>query len=117
MRSIPAVVAFAAVGHASLELGVHKVRPGEPGLQRRATFLEPLSNNLTGGGYYADVTVGTPGQPQRMVVDTGSSDIWVVAHNADLCRSSRLQNYYRDTCGDTCRLGAELFVFLPEESR
>ena len=61
-------------------------------------------NNVTGGGYYADITVGTPGQPQTVVLDTGSSDVWVVAYNANLCESVEAQVYYHDSCGETCAM-------------
>ena len=103
--SLLAVVAAAtAAARAAMEISLTKIKPGQPGtgLRRRATYVETLANNITGGGYYAEVTVGTPGQTQSLVVDTGSSDIWVVSHNADLCRSPRLQQYYQDSCDTTC---------------
>lgn len=92
-----------------VEIGINRIRPGQPGLAntlgRRAsspnTYIETLVNNVTGGGYYASVDVGTPPQPQVLVIDTGSSDVWVVASDADLCTSSLLQRKYGDTCSDT----------------
>ncbi len=69
------------------------------GVGRRDTFSEELANNLTGGGYYATVTVG--GQDMTMILDTGSSDAWVVSYKADLCTSARLQSHYGDSCGAT----------------
>ncbi|GAP82367.2 putative acid protease [Rosellinia necatrix] len=45
-------------------------------------------------GYFADVALGTPPQPVSLILDTGSSDVWVLDTNADLCRSARLQYYY-----------------------
>lgn len=73
-----------------------------PRLSKRASFTESLVNNITGGGYYASVSVGTPGQDINMVLDTGSSDAFIVASGADLCESPRLQLIYQTTCGQTC---------------
>ncbi|KAI8956507.1 aspartic peptidase domain-containing protein [Daldinia sp. FL1419] len=67
----------------------------QPALHRRAgTYSQELNNNLTGGGYYAQVTVGTPPQTVDLVVDTGSSDVWILDSRANLCRSKAMQNYY-----------------------
>lgn len=74
-----------------------------PRLSKRASFTESLVNNITGGGYYASVSVGTPGQDINMVLDTGSSDAFIVASGADLCESPRLQLVYQTTCGQTCK--------------
>lgn len=75
-----------------------------PRLSKRATVTESLINNVTAGGYYATVSVGTPGQDLTLVLDTGSSDAWVVSADATLCTSERLQLYYDETCGATCEL-------------
>lgn len=49
------------------------------------------------GGYYAEVALGTPPQPVTLILDTGSSDVWVLDTNADLCQSPTLQSVY-GTC-------------------
>ncbi|EHA45932.1 hypothetical protein MCOR27_010012 [Pyricularia oryzae] len=72
-----------------------------PHLGKRSTFVESIANNVTGGGYYLDVKIGTPGQDARMILDTGSSDAWVVSTRADLCGNARLQRQYGDSCGAT----------------
>lgn len=36
--------------------------------------------------YFINVTVGTPPQPFSLQLDTGSSDIWFPADNADICQ-------------------------------
>ena len=38
--------------------------------------------------YYVDFTVGTPGQPQSVFIDTGSSNTFVFSSNASLCKAS-----------------------------
>ncbi|CAK7231756.1 hypothetical protein SCUCBS95973_008023 [Sporothrix curviconia] len=114
MRStsiIPSLALFGAAATAAnvVEIGINRIRSEHPGfypgkLRNRATsgtYIEQLVNNVTGGGYYASVEVGSPGQTQVLVIDTGSSDIWVVASDADLCTSSYLQDKYGDTCSDT----------------
>lgn len=80
------------------------VRKRHPRLSKRATLTETLVNNVTQGGYYASVSVGTPGQPMTMVLDTGSSDAFVISADADLCTEKRLQVYYGETCGETCEI-------------
>ncbi|KAK3935724.1 aspartic peptidase domain-containing protein [Diplogelasinospora grovesii] len=69
-------------------------------LRPRTPFSEMLANNLTGGGYYAKVQVGTPGQTITMQIDTGSSDVWMLSQDADLCHDKRLKEIYGD-CTDT----------------
>ncbi|KAM7209662.1 Aspartic peptidase domain containing protein [Naviculisporaceae sp. PSN 640] len=79
-----------------------RVGVGVPhGISRRETHVGSLLNNITGGAYYIDVMVGTPGQLVSMILDTGSSDAWVVSPGADLCRSRRLQEYYQQSCYGT----------------
>ena len=90
-----------------LRIPVARNSPGtvtrrNPRLSRRASFTESLVNNITGGGYYASVSVGTPGQDIDMILDTGSSDAFIVASGADLCESPRLQLIYQTSCGQTC---------------
>ncbi|KAK6952170.1 hypothetical protein Daesc_006703 [Daldinia eschscholtzii] len=98
-----AVAAAAAAAGAATSTSSQKVIPvsfgrsttRQPALHRRAgTYSQELNNNLTGGGYYAQVTVGTPPQTVDLVVDTGSSDVWILDSRADLCRSKTMQNYY-----------------------
>ncbi|KAK9239400.1 aspartic peptidase domain-containing protein [Lipomyces kononenkoae] len=38
--------------------------------------------------YYANVSVGTPGQKLRLQIDTGSSDIWVQSAQNEFCQES-----------------------------
>ena len=104
---LAAATGAAAEGESVVEIGLQRFRlnlrlGGGPVLDKRAAYVETLRNNITGGGYYADITVGNPPQKQTVVLDTGSSDIWVLAHDADLCESSSLQRQNRDSCDLTC---------------
>lgn len=83
-------------------------RTRHPALGKRATVTESLINNVTAGGYYATVSVGTPAQDVTMVLDTGSSDAWVVSADATLCTQKKLQQYYGETCEATCEFGIVL---------
>lgn len=68
--------------------------------QTRTPFDEDLTNNLTSGAYFAQVEVGTPGQTLSLHVDTGSTDVWVLGTNTNLCTNSVLQAMYGG-CIDT----------------
>ncbi|TVY87479.1 putative aspartic-type endopeptidase, partial [Lachnellula willkommii] len=74
-----------------------------PNLNRRSlaardSITAVLNNNITGGSYYVDVNVGSPGQKQTVALDTGSSDVWLLSSTADLCTDPDLQ----ETLGDGC---------------
>ncbi|KAG9230990.1 aspartic-type endopeptidase [Amylocarpus encephaloides] len=70
-------------------------------LESRATITSELFNNLTRGSYHVEVNVGTPPQRQTLFLDTGSSDVWLLDSNADLCTNTRLQHRHRGGCGTT----------------
>ncbi|KAI7205546.1 hypothetical protein KC316_g187 [Hortaea werneckii] len=42
----------------------------------------------TGGAYYANVTVGTPPQPQVVILDSGSSDLYFDSAHAATCQTT-----------------------------
>ena len=56
-------------------------------LQRRAsnTVTASLGNAEQAGLYFANITVGTPGQDLQVQIDTGSSDTWVPSSRASIC--------------------------------
>lgn len=73
-------------------------------LRRRADFSESIINNSTEGSYQISTAVGTPGQNITLVLDTGSSDVFVLASTADQCTNARLQREYGPCVGGTCKL-------------
>lgn len=104
--SLPLLLASGAAAQNVVEFDLHRGFPGLnvgvlPHLSSRATQLQELANNITGSGYYCEVQVGTPPQTVNMLIDTGSSDTWVVSHRADLCSSKELQYAYLDSCSAT----------------
>ncbi|KAF5016793.1 hypothetical protein F66182_11410 [Fusarium sp. NRRL 66182] len=62
-------------------------RHPRPYLARRAktTYEEIISNDISRGGYFTEVTVGNPPQNITLQLDTGSSDVWVPWTCADIC--------------------------------
>ncbi|KAH8193628.1 hypothetical protein TruAng_012207 [Truncatella angustata] len=101
LASTFAVAAACAVGLAPpaaaqkvVPVGIKRSDHKSSAVQKRATFTQSLFNNITGAGYYADVAVGTPPQNLSLILDTGSSDIWVLSRDANLCGSSTRQNRY-----------------------
>ncbi|KAI0118441.1 aspartic peptidase domain-containing protein [Nemania sp. FL0031] len=91
-------IATSVVAQRVVPLSFSRAGPEHQRLRKRTgTFSQELNNNLTGGGYYAEVALGTPPQPVTLIIDTGSSDVWVLDANADLCQSRKLQYLY-GTC-------------------
>lgn len=89
---------------------IHKNAPSAAQLTRRGFvpraagyFSETIINNFTGGSYMADVTVGTPAQQISLVLDTGSSDVWFLGSDADLCSDEQAQQSYGGCTGGTCK--------------
>lgn len=79
----PATVAAAGVIPMSI---TRTNRAVAPSVRRRSdTYTETIGNNISYGGYFATVSVGTPGQSQEVILDTGSSDAWFLSTDATLC--------------------------------
>ena len=59
-------------------------------LSKRAdSVLVGLTNDEVEGLYFANITVGTPGQTLGVQIDTGSSDVWVPSSTASICQDVR----------------------------
>lgn len=54
--------------------------------KRQKTVQQSLVNVQT--SYYADVSLGTPGQNFRLHINTGASDMWVNTANSTLCSTN-----------------------------
>jgi hypothetical protein len=72
-------------------------------LRRDGTLSLDALNNITGGGYYAEFSIGTPPQKLSFQLDTGSSDTWVNSVDADLCTSVINQENAGVYCSKTCK--------------
>lgn len=65
-------------------------KKSQNGLRRRdgsSTTQADISNQVQDGGYFVDVTVGTPGQKFSLQLDTGSSDVWVPSSGSSACQA------------------------------
>lgn len=76
--------------------------------QRANTVGVSLTNAEQQGLYFANVSVGTPGQSLALQIDTGSSDIWLPSSTATLCRSVRAGGCPNGQCESflSCQWGA-----------
>ncbi|KAK7432812.1 hypothetical protein QQZ08_000675 [Neonectria magnoliae] len=81
----------ASAGHISVDFSKFKLDLALSITKRDTLDLKAI-NNVTGGGYYAEFQVGTPGQKIGFLLDTGSSDTWVNSVDTDLCNSLSLQD-------------------------
>jgi Eukaryotic aspartyl protease len=59
--------------------------------RKRGPGATTITNELT--GYYVDVTIGTPPQPVSVILDTGSSELWVNTDSSALCASGACTTY------------------------
>ncbi|KAF9258848.1 acid protease [Marasmius fiardii PR-910] len=55
---------------------------------RRVTADIPMTNQQTDASYFGTVNVGTPPQPFGVILDTGSSDLWLASTTCATCDSS-----------------------------
>jgi hypothetical protein len=107
--AILSVAALSSCAFAAVSINIAKNPEAKPKTRRRhllprAAITETLNNNATGGDYIAQVSVGTPPQQQTLLIDTGSSDVWMLASTADLCTDPALQAYYETGgCSSTCK--------------
>ncbi|ATY59472.1 Peptidase A1 [Cordyceps militaris] len=75
-------------------------------LQRRGSSVESdISNLRQDGGYFVDVTVGTPGQRFSLQLDTGSSDVWVPSSGSAACQA-KSDKFTRPGQSDGCSKGS-----------
>lgn len=92
LASIAPAVATDTPGVLGFNFEKRRVNAEEaPRLSRRQskTVNAVLANEVL--LYFINVTVGTPGQPFSLQIDTGSSDIWFPAVNADVCQQDASQ--------------------------
>jgi predicted aspartyl protease len=105
---VVAIAGLSAYTHAAFTLGISRnpeaTNLKKRGLEVRSTVTESLNNNKTGGDYIATVSVGTPGQTITLAIDTGSSDVWMMSADADICTSAALQEQVgKGGCSSTCQ--------------
>ncbi|KAK8122161.1 aspartic-type endopeptidase [Apiospora sp. TS-2023a] len=88
--SVVAVLAAATAASAQrvVSLSINKSSVTPKLIDRRrdlGSYSQVVTNNISVKCYYAEVTIGTPPQTITLVLDTGSSDTWVVDKSTDGC--------------------------------
>ncbi|KAL3420227.1 aspartic-type endopeptidase OPSB 2 [Phlyctema vagabunda] len=100
-----AALAFPAMAANVVTMSIAR-NPASSGISRRHLsgrdiITQSLGNNITGGSYMVSVQAGSPPQSMDLVIDTGSSDVWLLDSSADLCTNLTLQAYYGNGCQST----------------
>jgi hypothetical protein len=105
ISAIVAVATLSSCAIAVVTLPISRRTQHSSQIRRRDPITEILGNNETGGLYTADAVVGTPPQKITFQIDTGSSDVWMLAASADLCTNPVLQaERRRGGCISPCKL-------------
>jgi len=94
----------AAVSAATVTMPIHKQMPDGKTIKMRKLMNRPMPAKYTGkfktgsqpfidyvdNFYLGNITLGTPGQPFQIVLDTGSSNLWVVDES---CRAEECNGF------------------------
>jgi predicted aspartyl protease len=84
MKTITVFTLLSGAAFAALVVDISKNLETRPRLFSCASIPVTLTNNIS-RSYTAEFTVGTPPQKVVLVVDTGSSDVWMPSSTAGVC--------------------------------
>ncbi|KAI0065993.1 acid protease [Artomyces pyxidatus] len=87
VRSVDSVANLDAIAASAEQLKIkYNFKSSNDPIQRRQSTANIAITNQGGDtSYFAPVSIGTPGQTFDMVLDTGSSDLWVTTTACDAC--------------------------------
>lgn len=118
-RHVPIQHARQAAGHRLIQLHQRAKRAGLQPVGAQVHDVEPMLNALYSGMYVGNVSVGTPSQHFSVVMDTGSSNLWVpdstcAFASSPACKYQHLyQNKSSSTFQPNCSPLQSCLLFLP----
>ncbi|KAK8122796.1 hypothetical protein PG984_011466 [Apiospora sp. TS-2023a] len=101
VAALATVSLIASTAHAQVvQFDIAKRTTQQPNRQRlirrdATTYEQSIQNDVNRGGYFATVSVGSPGQKLTLQLDTGSSDIWVPSSSSSVCTKSASSDGYK----------------------
>lgn len=80
-------------------------------LSSRSSVSASLVNNITQSSYVISVKVGTPPQDIDLIIDTGSSDTWLIANTVECTLEENFDETDPAPCNTPCMYPIQLTIY------